>query len=139
MTSYGNNGKENINFWQVCSPYPSVTFSVTTTGDTEMKKANPYVPDVIHVNEQEKIMVVKWSDGTENKVTCDDKDNFSVELGFAMALTQKIFYGKSQFKEKWWKIISRRIKYHENGKPIAVKSVVVDEISARSGKTIRVK
>ena len=75
---------------------------------------NPYVPKEIHVDEYAQIIVVKWEDGTETKVTCDVQDNFSVDVGFGMALTEHIFGGKHQFKEKWWKIIQRRIKYHGN-------------------------
>ena len=78
----------------------------------EMKKNNPYVPLEIHVDEIKQVMVVKWQDGTETKVTCDAQDNFSVDVGFGMAFTEHMFGGKSEFKEKWWEIIQRRIKYH---------------------------
>ena len=77
-----------------------------------MKHKNPYVPKEIHVDESKKVMVVKWDDGTETKVTCDPQDNFSIDVGFGMAFTEHMFGGKREFKEKWWKIIQRRIKYH---------------------------
>lgn len=76
------------------------------------KKQHPYVPKEIHVNEEKKVIVVKWADDTETKVTCDVQDNFSVDVGFGMALTEHVFGSKREFKEKWWKIIQRRIKYH---------------------------
>jgi hypothetical protein len=79
---------------------------------TFRKNKNPYVPKEIHVDASKKVMVVKWDDGTETKVTCDPQDNFSVDVGFGMALTEHVFGSKREFKEKWWKIIQRRIKYH---------------------------
>jgi hypothetical protein len=96
------------------SPIVGTITTTSTTTSSNVTKQNPYVPLEIHVNRDEKVMVVKWVDGTENKVTCDSEDNFSEEIGFAMALTQKMFGGKREFKEKWWKIISRRINRHES-------------------------
>ena len=65
------------------------------SGEIKMlEKKNPYVPQSIHVNQDEKIVVVKWSDGTETKVTCDDTDVFNVDAGFAQALKYKLV---------WWK------------------------------------
>jgi hypothetical protein len=78
----------------------------------EVRKNNPYIPLEIHVDVSKQVMVVKWQDGTETKVTCDSQDNFSIDVGFGMAFTEYMFGGKTQFKEKWWKIIQRRIKYH---------------------------
>jgi len=96
-----------------------------TTWTTAKPRKNPDVPEEIHVTG--KTLVVKWSDGTANKVTCDTQDNFSPEIGFAMAYTQHKFGGKSEFKEKWWKIISRRIKYHENKKPVSPSYPAVEQ------------
>ena len=76
------------------------------------KPKNPYIPEEIHVNEELKIVVVKWADGTEIKVTCDNDDTFNVDAGFAQALKYKMFGGKTEYKEKWGKIVSRRIRYH---------------------------
>jgi hypothetical protein len=72
---------------------------------------NPNVPNEIHVTPDSGVMVVKWDD-MEVKVTCDSLDNFSVDCGFFAALAYRTFGGKKEFKEKWWKIIQRRIKYH---------------------------
>jgi hypothetical protein len=82
--------------------------------DFSVPQKNPYVPKEIHVNEKLKIVIVKWDDGTETKVTCDDDDTFNVDAGFAQALKYKTFGGKSEFKEKWAKIIYRRVHYHES-------------------------
>ena len=79
---------------------------------------NPYVPKEIHVDRFKKVMVVKWEDDTETKVTCDAQDNFSEDVGFMAALTEYVFGSKHQFKEKWWKIIQRRIKYHNTQPPM---------------------
>jgi hypothetical protein len=83
------------------------TFGCGTT-----KKKNPNVPKEIHVTPDTGVMVVKWDDETETKVTCSEKDNWDEEIGFAMALAYKTMGGKSAWKNKWWKIVQRRIVYH---------------------------
>lgn len=112
-------GKENtkISAGCICTGQDGMTtysfpVGLVSCTITEEKKQNPYVPKEIHVNEKLGVMVVKWADDTETKVTCDAQDNFSVDVGFGMALTEHIFGSKREFKEKWWKIIRRRIKYH---------------------------
>jgi hypothetical protein len=92
-----------------CSKELTGTVTYTPVITTEKTK-NPFVPEKIYSNKDARTVVVLWADGEKSKVTCDAQDNFSVELGFAMALTQRIFGGKSEFKKKWWPIISRRIQ-----------------------------
>jgi hypothetical protein len=99
-----------------------------------MKDYNPYVPKEIHANESERIVVVKWEDGTETKVTCDPLDNFSVEIGFMAALTEHLFGGKKQFKSKWWKIISRRIHYHGEAMKGTPSKVVASKVVGTPGE-----
>ena len=87
------------------------------------KGKHPYVPESIHVTKN--IVVVKWSDGRETKVTCVEGDTFDIQTAFAYACMYRMFgNNKSQFKEKWWQIIARRVKVHEipdEYKPKAVK------------------
>jgi len=96
---------------------PLITMEIDS--GKEKPKMNPLVPKSIHVNKAEKIVVVKWEDGIEIKVTCDSDDTFNVDAAFAQALKYKLFGGKTQFKEKWGKIISRRIRYHQNKPQVA--------------------
>jgi hypothetical protein len=86
------------NIWQACYPKPK----------------NPYIPKEILVNEEQKVVVVKWEDDTETKVTCDSDDTFSADAGFSQALKYKIFGGKDEYKEKWWNIISKKISWMGN-------------------------
>lgn len=107
----------NITYSISC--YPNITgLDCTCPECKKQRNKNPYVPAEIHVNKEEKIVVVKWEDGTEIKVTCDNDDSFNVDAGFAQALKYKIFGGKTEYKEKWWKIIGRRIHLHENKKSV---------------------
>ena len=108
ITSLGSTKLTDTSSWTFTIPWSGVWFPQYDFS----KKKNAYVPKEIHVNEKLKIVVVKWEDGTESKVTCDNDDVFNVESGFAHALTHKIFGGKKEYKTKWWKIISRRIHNH---------------------------
>jgi hypothetical protein len=117
---------------------PTVTISYCqsrcTQSWTAVNANHPFVPEAIHANESERIVVVKWEDGTETKVTCDPLDNFSVEIGFMAALTEHLFGGKKQFKSKWWKIISRRIHYHGEAMKGTPSKVVASKVVGTPGE-----
>ena len=53
----------------------------------------------IHVNEAKKIMTVVFSDGTHEIVKCSPEDCFDTEIGFALALTRKLFGSKTQVRK----------------------------------------
>jgi hypothetical protein len=83
--------------------------------DVASAMKTPYfdlIPAEVHVNEDEQVINFVWSDGTSNKVTCDDEDNFSIELGYCVAITERILGGKKNLKEKVLPIIARRIENH---------------------------
>jgi hypothetical protein len=69
---------------------------LSLSAETKKMNKNPYVPNEIHVNEKEKMMVVKWADGTETKVTCDAQDNFSVDVGYCVALAEHVLVKKAK-------------------------------------------
>ena len=100
--------------WYISTSIGLTPFGKLSSGGLDFfkKEKNSYVPNEIHVNEELKIVVVKWDDGTETKVTCDNDDKFNIDTGFAQALKYKLFGGKTEFKEKWSKIIYRRVRKH---------------------------
>ena len=53
----------------------------------------------IHVNEAKKLMTVVFSDGTHEIVKCSPEDCFDTEIGFALALTRKIFGSKTRVRK----------------------------------------
>ena len=74
-----------------------------------LKPTSPYIPLKIYCNSLTGTTLVKWSDGTETKVTCDKEDNFSPESGYFAALAIKVFGNdKKKFKDFWYPVISRR-------------------------------
>jgi hypothetical protein len=96
-------------------PVPNGGWWVIMAGKEPEKQPmsyHPCIPVRIDANEKERIVVVTWDDGEKTKVTCDSDDSFSVDAGFAQALKYKIFGGKTQYKEKWLRIIARRVKLH---------------------------
>lgn len=93
--------------------YHMIPMDYSVTWTVSHADRNPHVPDDIYVNEEAGVTVVKWGD-KEIKITCDGQDTFSPDVAFALAFTYKMFGGKSKFKEKWWEIISRRIKWVGN-------------------------
>ena len=69
-----------------------------------------FVPEVIYCNSEKKVTVVKWADGTETKVTCDDDDEFSPERGYKECLAIKVFGNdKAKFKNYWYPEVSTKI------------------------------
>ena len=113
------------NFIQTGNTSIPPSYTITSTGgwcslDSEgvlrllgdcglLKQANPYIPLKIYCNSETGTTLVKWSDGTETKVTCDKEDNFSPESGYFAALAIKVFGNdKKKFKDFWYPVISRR-------------------------------
>lgn len=53
----------------------------------------------IHINEEKKIVTVVFSDGTHEIVKCSPEDCFDTEIGFALALTRKLFDSKTRVRK----------------------------------------
>jgi len=74
------------------------------------EKENKFIPIAVYCNTEKKTTVVKWADGTETKVTCDDQDTFSPDAGYSECLKIKLFgNNKAKFKDFWSAVISRRV------------------------------
>ena len=85
----------------------NVTFSwwsPSRNSRKKMKSQNPYVPLEIHVDKNKKVMVVKWANGEETKVTCDTKIIFLLDVGFMAALAEHVFGGKNNLKKNGGKL-----------------------------------
>ena len=54
----------------------------------------------IYVNEEKRIIVVKFVDGTVEKVKCDEEDDFDVTIGVALAICRRIFGSHARFYKK---------------------------------------
>ena len=95
---------------------------------------NPFVPKAIYANSKKRTVFVIWEDESETKVTCSYEDAFTVEAGFYAALTVKVFgNNKKLFKNKWWKIIERRVNLIGEEEYIAAGDL--DESEAYFGNT----
>lgn len=53
----------------------------------------------IHINEAKKLMTVVFIDGTHEIVKCSPEDCFDTEIGFALALTRKLFGSKTRVRK----------------------------------------
>lgn len=117
-----NEIKDLGNGTYIITEYPSNMSAITFSGLSSnfcgsekkaIKALNLYVPEHVYVNEELKEVTVKWKDITI-KVICDTDDTFSVDAAYAQALKYKIFGSKTQYKKKWWNIISKKITWLGN-------------------------
>ena len=113
-------GNCNLNFYNVNNQkmkwYSTTTSGCTTNWegmDGTIGKEN-MVPVLVVANEEVGVVVVKWADGDEIKVTCDVDDKFNVESAIAHATLYKIFGGKNEYKRKWRNVISHKIDWKGN-------------------------
>ena len=60
----------------------------------------------IIVNKAKRLVVVRWVDNSTTKVQCQPGDDFSVDIGVALAYCYKFFGSKTQFR----KVISEHTK-----------------------------
>ena len=60
----------------------------------------------IYVNIDKRLVIVKWVDGSSTKVKCQPDDDFSVDIGVALAYCYKFFGSKTKFR----KTISEHVK-----------------------------
>jgi hypothetical protein len=52
-------------------------------------------PTVQRIIVNKSVMIVIWDDGTKNRATCSEADQFDLEIGFGMCLVKKL-YGKKR-------------------------------------------
>lgn len=53
----------------------------------------------IFVNKTKRLVVVRWVDNTTTKVQCQPDDDFSVDIGVALAYCYKFFGSKTKFRK----------------------------------------
>ena len=53
----------------------------------------------IYVNKTERVVVVRWIDNTTTKVKCQPGDDFSVDIGVALAYCYEVFGSKTKFRK----------------------------------------
>lgn len=53
----------------------------------------------IFVNKTKRLVVVRWIDNTTTKVYCQPNDDFSVDIGVALAYCYKFFGSKTKFRK----------------------------------------
>lgn len=46
---------------------------------------------LVYINDKKRQVCIKWGDGTTTKATCSKKDEFDINIGFAIAFTRKFF------------------------------------------------
>jgi hypothetical protein len=46
---------------------------------------------LVAVSHKKKQVIIRWNDGTKTKATCNEKDDFDIKVGFAIAFTRKFF------------------------------------------------
>jgi hypothetical protein len=60
-----------------------------------------------YINEAERIVVVKFSDGSVSKATCSKADVFDTYAGFAIAVAKKMYGNAREFHNKVDKLIKK--------------------------------
>ena len=53
----------------------------------------------VFVNKTKRLVVVRWIDNTTTKVYCQPNDDFSVDIGVALAYCYKFFGSKTKFRK----------------------------------------
>lgn len=64
-----------------------------------------YVPSIKKVIFNNPATIVFWNDGTKTTVKCSERDEYSEEVGLAMAISKKAFGNKGNFNEVFKKYI----------------------------------
>jgi len=94
----------------VCSTEDALELMAQQQATLGQGTMESFVPEVIYCNSEKKVTVVKWTDGTETKVTCDSDDEFSPERGFKECLAIKVFGNdKAKFKNYWYPEVTTKI------------------------------
>jgi hypothetical protein len=80
-------------------------YEITTSSDATNTNSNwkfYFLPQSFEVSQvifqdELKTTIVIWSDGTKTVVKCMEEDTFVPEIGFAMAVTKKIFGDRGSY------------------------------------------
>lgn len=71
---------------------------VMTTATMTIGEPKDRIKAVI-VNQNKRLVVVRWIDNTTTKVVCQPNDDFSVDIGVALAYCYKFFGSKTKFRK----------------------------------------
>ena len=78
--------------------------------DMPVDRNRLYIPSIKKVIFNNPATIVFWNDGTKTIVKCSDRDEYSEEVGLAMAISKKAFGNKGNFNEVFKKHIPGYIK-----------------------------
>lgn len=79
---------------------PLVSFSITKEQIKECHSPLAFIPikinlgkdiKLVYINDKKRQVCIRWNDGTTTKATCSEKDEFDINVGFAIAFTRKFF------------------------------------------------
>lgn len=75
-----------------------INIFVPILGDNTLSNLKLFI-QAIYINNKKKIVTIVFKDGTHQIVKCSPEDSFDIEIGFALALTRKIFGSKTQTRK----------------------------------------
>ena len=97
-----------INKTGVLNTADKINLAGITASATSIPKAVPkptnYLPEIKNVKFNGPATIVFWADGTKTVVKCQDRDDYSEEVGLAMCIVKKVFGNKSKYNDifkKW--------------------------------------
>jgi hypothetical protein len=103
----------------------NVTFSFKMSDIKKLMGKHPLVPKEIICIPDMRTTKIIWEDDTVIEVTCATDDYYTWEGGYNAALVVRAFgCSKKEFKNKWFKIISRRVHFVSSNS-------TADEIAAK--------
>ena len=73
--------------------------------DMSVDRHRVCVPSIEKVIFNNPATIVLWNDGTKTTVKCSERDEYSEEVGLAMAISKKAFGNKGNFNEVFKKYI----------------------------------
>ena len=83
--------------------YKEILNMMGVASTTEEERA--YVPSIKKVIFNNPATIIFWNDGTKATVKCSDRDEYSEEVGLAMAISKKAFGNKGNFNEVFKKYV----------------------------------
>ena len=83
--------------------YKEILNKMGVASTTEEERA--YVPSIKKVIFNNPATIIFWNDGTKTTVKCSDRDEYSEEVGLAMAISKKAFGNKGNFNEVFKKYV----------------------------------
>ena len=93
---------------------PIINFnSIISPEQTKCIDLDPDIIKGIYVNEAKRIVVVRFSDGSVEKVKCCEEDDFDVTVGASIAICRYIFGSHTAFYRK---VIGKKVINTNNAK-----------------------